>query len=285
MAREAGLVIDDLVGTGPGGRIVRADVAKALSADQAKQPLSVTRLTVAPPVPASAPVVQAADYVDIPHSRIRRAIAAGLTESKRSAPHFYVSGVANVGKLMKLREKINADSATRVSVNDLIVLAVARAHTRVPKMNVIWTEDAVRQFASVDVAVAVATEDGLVTPVVRGADRMSILTLAVTTKDFAERARAGRLRPDELSGGTVSVSNLGMFGTVEFTAIINPPQASILAVGAVTEAPAIVKGKLRTVRQLRVTLSVDHRPVDGAVAAQWMRAFTDLLENPLQVLL
>ncbi len=276
MAREAELSLDDIVGTGPGGRIVRADVAEAIGKRPAKAPEPVSA-----PIPA--PSREAVDYVDIPHSRMRRAIAAGLTESKRTAPHFYVSGVANVDKLLKLRARINADSATRVSVNDLIVLAVAKAHVLVPRMNVTWTDDAVRQFRSVDIAVAVSTPDGLVTPVVRGVDRMSITTLAATTKDFADRARAGGLKPHELTGGTVSVSNLGMFGTVEFTAIINPPQASILAVGAATEVPALVKGKIRAVRQLRVNLSVDHRPVDGAVAAEWMRAFTGLLEQPMRI--
>jgi pyruvate dehydrogenase E2 component (dihydrolipoamide acetyltransferase) len=287
MAREAEIPCADIAGTGPGGRIVRADVEQAIRALPAPPAVAPT---AAPP--AQEPVGPGdAGYLEVPHSRMRRAIAAGLIESKRTAPHFYLRGVADVGELLGLREQINETSPIRISVNDLVVMAVARAHLAVPRMNVTWAETAVRQYAGVDVALAVSTDDGLLTPVVRGCDRMSLSTLARTTKDLGERARAGQIRPAELSGGTITVSNLGMFGTVEFAAIINPPQAAILAVGAITQEVAWAahgkrgKPKACPVSRMRVTLSVDHRPVDGAVAAAWMQQLVALLENPLRILL
>jgi pyruvate dehydrogenase E2 component (dihydrolipoamide acetyltransferase) len=172
----------------------------------------------------------------------------------------------------------------RISVNDLVLKATARAHVLVPAMNVIWTPDAVRSFSSVDVSVAIATERGLVTPVLRSAERLTISSVATTVKDFVERARAGRLRQEELEGGSFSVTNLGMFGTEEFAAIINPPQSAILAVGAVREEPIVKKGALKVGSVMRVTLSVDHRPIDGAIAAEWMKVFISLLEDPVQIL-
>jgi pyruvate dehydrogenase E2 component (dihydrolipoamide acetyltransferase) len=169
-------------------------------------------------------------------------------------------------------------------VNDLVVKAVARAHQLVPEMNVVWTGDAIRSFTGVDVAVAVATEGGLVTPVLTGVERRSITDVARATQDFAARARAGRLQQAELEGGSVTVSNLGMYGVEEFSAIINPPQASILAVGAARQEPVVVDGRIEPATVLRVTLSVDHRPVDGATAARWMAAFVGLLERPVRIL-
>jgi pyruvate dehydrogenase E2 component (dihydrolipoamide acetyltransferase) len=151
-------------------------------------------------------------------------------------------------------------------------------------MNAVWTEDAVRRFDAVDLSVAVATDGGLLTPVVQGVDTLSVSALAARTRDLAERAKAGRLRQDELEGGSLSVTNLGMYGTEEFAAIINPPQAAILAVGAVRQEPVVRRGELAVGTVMRVTLSVDHRPVDGVVAAQWMRAFVDLVEHPVRIL-
>jgi len=172
----------------------------------------------------------------------------------------------------------------RVSVNDLVVKAVAQAHLLVPAMNVTWGEDAVRSYSSVDVAVAVTTDHGLVTPVLRAVEQMTVSAVARATQDVVERARTGRLQQHELEGGSISVTNLGMYGTEEFAAIINPPHASILAVGAAREEPVVVDGALQVGQVMRVTLSVDHRPVDGVVAAQWMRAFVDLLEHPARIL-
>jgi pyruvate dehydrogenase E2 component (dihydrolipoamide acetyltransferase) len=221
---------------------------------------------------------------DVPHSRLRRAIAARLTESKQTAPHFYLRGTADVERLCRLRESLNAASPVKITLNDLVIKAAAHAHTRVPGMNVIWTPDAVRHFSAVDLSVAIATDEGLVTPVIRAADQLSVSAIATHVKEQAERARTGRLRQQDLQGGVATITNLGMFGTEEFAAIINPPQSSILAVGAVREEPVVRNGKVRVRRVMTVTLSVDHRPIDGVTAAKWMQALTGLLEDPAQVL-
>jgi pyruvate dehydrogenase E2 component (dihydrolipoamide acetyltransferase) len=304
LARDAGLTLAEITGTGPNNRIVRRDVEQAKSRRSAASPDSVSSpatsgpaapnapvsdaLTSAGQTPtraASAPLPSGATFTDEAHSRLRKAIASRLTQSKQTAPHFYLRGQAKVDRLLKLRAELNAGSASRISVNDLVVKAVARAHVLVPAMNVIWTPEAIRRFSSVDVAVAVATANGLVTPVVREVQDRSVGAVAATTRDYAERARAGRLQQHELEGGSITVSNLGMYGTSEFAAIINPSQASILAVGAAVEEPIVRNGKLKVGTLMRVTLSVDHRPVDGATAAEWMRAFVDLIENPLTLLI
>jgi pyruvate dehydrogenase E2 component (dihydrolipoamide acetyltransferase) len=224
-------------------------------------------------------VAQETGYAEIPHTRMRRAIAARLTESAQTAPHFYLRAAVRVDKLLKLRARLNKQSTTRISVNDLIVKAAARAHTLVPEMNVIWTSDAVRQYKKVDIGVAVATERGLFTPVLTDVANRSITNVAEAGKELVRRAKAGQLKQDDLTGGTLSITNLGMFGVEEFAAIINPPQAAILAVGAIRRAPAAGKNKL-----VRVTLSVDHRPVDGVVAARWLAAFVETVEKPLRIL-
>jgi pyruvate dehydrogenase E2 component (dihydrolipoamide acetyltransferase) len=309
LAAEAGLLVTDLEGTGPGGRIVRRDVEAALAqrvaheegtlhdANPAVPSVPVPGVTqrIASRAPESAELATAPQaappkapagttFTDQPLSRMRKAVAARLTESKTTAPHFYVRGVARVDRLLELRAELNDGADVRVSVNDLIVKAVAKAHQLVPAMNVIWTGDAIRSFDGVDVSVAVATDKGLVTPVVTGVERRSITEVARATQDFAARAREGRLQQSELEGGSIAVSNLGMYGVEEFSAIINPPQASILAVGAAKQEPVVTDGALAVATVLRVTLSVDHRPVDGAIAAQWMSAFVGLLERPLRIL-
>jgi pyruvate dehydrogenase E2 component (dihydrolipoamide acetyltransferase) len=215
---------------------------------------------------------------------MRRTIAARLTQSSQEAPHFTVRGTARVDRLLRLRAKLNGAGSVKISINDLVVTAAARAQRAVPAMNVIWLPDAVRQFSAVDISVAVATERGLVTPVLRGVDRMTVSAVAAATGDLVARARSGRLRQEELEGGALTVTNLGVYGTEDFSAIINPPQAAILAVGAARQEPLVRKGKLSVGTVLKVTLSVDHRPVDGAVAAQWMAAFLALIEDPLQIL-
>jgi pyruvate dehydrogenase E2 component (dihydrolipoamide acetyltransferase) len=273
LAKERGIDLATVRGTGPNGRIRRRDIEAAQL-----QP-------AAPAAAPAAPVAAAgAGYVDVPHTRLRRAIAARLTQSVTTAPHFYLRGTARVDALMALRAQLNAGEDLRVSVNDLVIKAVAGAHVRVPAANAIWTDDAIRMFDTVDIAVAVATDNGLVTPVLRGVESLSITQVARATKDFAVRARAGELRQSELEGGSTSVSNLGMYGTDEFAAIINPPHSSILAVGAATEEPVVDDGVLAIGTVMRVTLSVDHRPIDGAVAAQWMREFIGLLEQPAKIL-
>lgn len=291
LAREAGLSIADLRGTGPGGRIVRRDVQQATDALETSHrdpaltrqpgvtssvPQTPRRLATSAPAPAA--------YVDIPHTRTRRAIANRLAESARDAPHFFVRGTARVDKLLKLRARLNESGSVRVSINDLVVTAAARAHVLVPAMNVIWTPDAVRWFSGVDISVAVATDAGLVAPVLSGVDQMSLSGVAAASSDLVDRARSGRLQQEELEGGTLTVTNLGGYGTEDFAAIINPPQSAILAVGAAREQPVVKKGRLRVGTVMSVTLSVDHRPIDGVVAAQWMAAFISLLEEPVQIL-
>jgi pyruvate dehydrogenase E2 component (dihydrolipoamide acetyltransferase) len=280
LARDAGLAVEQLRGTGPGGRIVRRDVEAALAA---RADAIAEKSPAASPAPAVAGP-PAASYTDQPHTRIRKATAARLTESKREAPHFYLEGTARVDELLALRKRINSGGAA-VSVNDLIVKAAARAHMTVPAMNVIWTAEATRSFATVDVAIAVATERGLLTPVLRGVEAMSLSTLSAASADLAERARSGRLNQAELDGGSLTVTNLGMYGTERFAAIINPPHAAILAVGAARQEPVVDDGALTVGTVMHLTLSVDHRPVDGTVAAQWMQALVSLLEDPVQILL
>ncbi|RYU08842.1 dihydrolipoamide acetyltransferase family protein [Nocardioides iriomotensis] len=275
LAKDAGIPVEEIDGTGPRRRILRRDVEKAVAARAA---------TPAPPLaPAAAPPA-GAPYDDVPHSRIRRATAARLTQSKTTAPHFYLRATVRADALVALRAEVNEGREQKVSLNDLVVKAAAAAHVAVPDMNVIWTDDAIRRFSTVDLAVAVATERGLLTPVVRDVGSLTVTALAAQVRDLVARARTGKLRQDDLEGGSMSVTNLGMYGTEEFAAIINPPHAAILAVGAVTEEPVVVNGALAVGKVLRLTLSVDHRPVDGVVAAQWMRALVDLLEHPVRIL-
>jgi pyruvate dehydrogenase E2 component (dihydrolipoamide acetyltransferase) len=265
IAKDAGLTIEEITGTGPRGRILRRDVDAAV-ADRA------------------APVAGATSYEEIPHSRVRLATARRLTESKRDAPHFYVRATVRVEALLALRSEINEDAATRVSVNDLVVKAVAAAHQRVPELNVTWTPDAVRRHSTVDVAVAVATDRGLVTPVVRDVGSLTATALAASIADLAGRARTGKLKQEELEGGSISVTNLGMYGVEEFAAIINPPQAAILAVGAIREEPVVEHGAIVPGTVMSLTLSVDHRPVDGVIAARWLAVLVDLLQHPARIL-
>jgi pyruvate dehydrogenase E2 component (dihydrolipoamide acetyltransferase) len=308
IAKENGLAIGDINGTGPGGRIVRDDVRRAAAARTTPgqaSPRGVGSAATAGSAPAAGGAAAAAggaaaavgpasgraagtgqtvSYEDIPHSRMRRAIAGRLAESNREAPVFSIRGSARVDALLALRRELNDAAPVKISVNDLVVAAAARAHVAVPEMNVVWMPDAVRRFADVDIAVAVATDNGLVTPVVRGVQRLTVSGLAAANADLATRARSGRLRQDELDGGTLTVTNLGGFGTEDFTAVINPPQAAILAVGAARKEAVVTDGELGVATVLRVTLSVDHRPVDGATGARWMAAFLALLEAPLRTL-
>jgi len=304
MAKEAGLTLAELAGTGtgPGGRIVRRDVQAAMAARQRPAPTAPAEAPVSTaPAPADAPAapgrepsagVAERSFTDVPHSRIRAAIAARLTESKRTVPHFYLRATVRVDALLALRADLNAGGGQRVSVNDLVIRAVARAHRAVPEMNVTFTDSAVRHYDHADVAVAIATDDGLVTPVIRDADRLSITDIAAATADVAQRARHGRLRQQELEGGSIAVTNLGMFGVEEFTAIINPPQSAILAVGAARREAVVATDAeigddttgLVAATVVHLVLSVDHRPLDGVVAARWMAALTELVEHPVRIL-
>jgi pyruvate dehydrogenase E2 component (dihydrolipoamide acetyltransferase) len=287
LARDANLDLHSVSGSGPNRRIVRRDIEALLTSPA---PADAAAAPAAPAETGSAAAADNADtgFKDIPHTRIRSAIAKRLTESKRDIPHFYLRGACRVDRLLQLRSDLNADTekagVTKVSVNDLVIKAAARAHTLVPAMNVVWTEHAVRRFDTVDIAVAVASNRGLVTPVVRDAARRSIGVISADMSDLAERARLGKLAQSEIEGGSFCISNLGMYGTDEFSAIINPPQSAILAVGAALSEPVVQDGELAIATVMRVTLSVDHRPIDGSVAAEWMRTFVGIVENPLQIL-
>jgi pyruvate dehydrogenase E2 component (dihydrolipoamide acetyltransferase) len=277
MVRDLGIDLTVLAGTGPGGRIVRRDVeAFTASAPPVETP--------APAAPAAAAPADAG-YEEIPHSRMRQAIARRLTESKSTVPHFYLVAECRVDALLALRAQINASASAKISVNDFVVKAVAAAFQDVPEANVTWTDTALRRYSSVDIAIAVATEDGLVTPVVRSVEGRTISGLSAAIAELAGRARAGRLRQSELEGGSFSVTNLGMFGTTEFSAIINPPQSGILAVGAAKQQPVVVDGELQVATVMRCTLSADHRAIDGALAAKWLAAFTARIENPISILI
>lgn len=278
LAADAGVHLADLTGTGPGGRIRRRDVDAFLASRRA--PVAAPSVAAPPVVPVP---LGAEEYVDEPVSRMRRAIATRMTESVQTAPHFHLRGSARVDRLLALRGEINSGGAIKVSVNDLVVKAVARAHTLVPALNVTWTGDAIRHYSRVDIAVAVATDAGLVTPVIRGVDRLTLTELAAATGDAIARAKARRLQQSELEGGTITVTNLGMLGIEDFSAVINPPQAAILAVGAARPEAVVTDGRIEAATVMRVTLSIDHRPVDGATAAEWLRVFLGLLESPTQI--
>jgi pyruvate dehydrogenase E2 component (dihydrolipoamide acetyltransferase) len=260
-ARERGVDLSELSGRGPNGRIVRRDVDAA----------------AATPPPAPVPV---ATDTSVPHSRMRQAIARRLSESKATVPHFYIDGDVHVDRLLDLRREINDGRPEKISVNDFVVRAAARALVLVPDANVSWTEAAMLRHAHADIAVAVATDNGLLTPIVRAAETKSLSALSSELGDLVERARSGRLQPSEFEGGSLTVSNLGMFGVQAFSAIINPPQAAILAVGAARKAPVVRDDVLGVGTLMHVTMSVDHRAIDGALAAQWFATFVRLLESP-----
>lgn len=275
IAREKGIDLTTVMGTGPAGRIVRRDL---------------DRLPAPEPVEVPAPAVtseprQRDGFTDIPLTGMRTAIARRLTESKTTVPHFYVSADCRVDALLELRRNVNAAAPAKVSVNDFILKAVAAALVEVPEANSIWHGDSIRRFTGADIAVAVAVDGGLLTPVLRGVDRLPISSVAAQVADLAARARAGGIKQQELEGGSFSVSNLGMYGVDAFSAILNPPHSGILAVGGASQRPVVIDGELAVGTVMSVTLSADHRAIDGAVAAQWMAAFTRRIENPLTILI
>ena len=264
LARELGVDINSVIGTGPDGRIVKADIYAAKSV-----------------VGAPAQVVTMNSTEAVPHSRMRKAIARRLTESKTTVPHFYLSAALIADDFLERRKKLNEWTTQKVSVTDLILKTVAAAYSDVPKANCVWGDEAMQFFNTVDIAVAVATENGLVTPVVRGVEKFRLDDLAKTTGDLFGRARDGKLKQDEIQGGTISVTNLGMYGTDEFYAIINPPQSMILAVGAAKKKPVVKGDQIVPATVINFTLSVDHRSIDGALAAEWLAAFSKRFENPM----
>jgi pyruvate dehydrogenase E2 component (dihydrolipoamide acetyltransferase) len=269
LAAAKGLELASLKGSGPNGRIVKRDVESA---------------TVASAVAAATPAALV-DFAEIPHSSMRKTIARRLVESKATVPHFYLELECRMERLLALREQANQHATKKISINDFIVKAVAVALRQVPAMNVTWTDTALRQYHQADVCVAVATATGLITPVVRNADGKALSQISAEVAELAGRARDGRLRPEEYQGGSFTISNLGMLGVEQFSAIINPPHAAILAVGATLQKPVVENGELKVGSVLRCTLSVDHRAVDGALAAQWLAVFKGLMENPLGMLI
>lgn len=294
LARDHGIDLATLTGTGPGGRIVRADIEAAVRAGGAAappqaqpaqpQPAQAAEPKAAPAAPAQAAGVDDADVERVPLNRFRKVAARRLTESKRNAPHFYLTREVDAEELLAFRATLNkALDPAKVSVNDLIVKACATALREHPAVNVSFTEDELLVHKRVNVGVAVAVEDGLLVPVIRDADRKSVSQIGAETRELAGKARAGRLSAQEMSGGTFSVSNLGMYGIASFSAVINPPEAAILAVGAVRDEPVVRDGQVVPGKRLSVTLSVDHRACDGATGAAFLARLAELLERPLLI--
>jgi len=289
IAGERGIDLAAIAGTGPNGRIVRRDLEQFLATARAQPAERGAEAAGEIPggVPqdgrqesAPRPALPQGDRL-VPHTPMRRAIARRLTESKATTPHFYMVTECVVDELLELRKRINESSPVKISVNDFVVTAVGAAFRDVPEANVTWTEEGMLEHGSVDISIAVATEGGLVTPVLRGVDGKRLSDIARESQDLAGRARERRLRQDELEGGTFSVSNLGMYGTLEFSGIINPPQSGLLAVGAAKQQPVVTDGAVTVATVMRCTLSIDHRALDGALGARWLAAFTIRLEHPL----
>ena len=290
LAKERGLDVTTVAGSGPGGRVVRRDL-DALPTTAAAAPVPAAPVPAAPvpaaPFQASAvtPVVAAvAGTTEVPHTGMRRAIARRLTESKSTVPHFYLVADCRVDRLVALRTEVNESAPVKVSLNDFVLKAAAAAFVDVPQANATWGETAVTRYSTVDMSVAVAIDGGLVTPVLRSVERQTLTEIARNLADLAERARAGQLKQHELEGGSFAVSNLGMYGVTEFSAIINPPQSAILAVGRARPQAIVVDGALAVGTIMTVTLSADHRVLDGALAAQWLAAFVKRIESPLGML-
>ena len=286
MAKQAGLALEAIAGTGPNGRIVKVDIEAAIAAAAAAPAAAPAAPAPAAAAPA-APLAPAA-YQDAPASTMRKVIAQRLQEAKREVPHFYLTVDCAVDALLATRAQLNERSdAYTLSVNDFVIRAAALALRKVPAANASWVDGALRQYGSADVSVAVAIEDGLVTPIVRNADSKGLAEISAEVKELAGRARAKPmgLAPEEYQGGTFSVSNLGMYGIKEFAAIINPPQSMILAVGTAEQRPVVKDGALAVATMMSCTLSVDHRVVDGALGATFLQAFKGLIEDPLTMLL
>jgi pyruvate dehydrogenase E2 component (dihydrolipoamide acetyltransferase) len=298
LAAEAKIDLRQLQGSGPHGRIVKSDIEAALEAGTAK-PAPAAKAPTAPAAAPAPPARPAAGlgkdqvaalagnppYTALPITGMRRVVARRLTEAKQTIPHFYLTIDCDIGKLLQLRVEVNAASPVKISVNDFVIRAAALALRQVPRANASWSEEAILLWDRVDVAVAVALDDGLITPIIRDADKKGLGAIAAETKDLAARARAGKLKLTEFQGGTFSVSNLGMYGIKEFAAVINPPHGCILAVGAGEERAVARDGALAVATMMSLTLAVDHRVVDGAVGAQYLAAFKALVEAPLTILI
>lgn len=279
IAEQKNIDLKSIKGSGPYGRIVRADVENTSA--------SVKSIAnAATNDPSKTVNAFGMEYTAIPNNNIRKVVARRLLESKQTVPHFYLTIECVLDKLLAARAEMNdsANGAYKLSVNDFVIKAVAMALKSYPAANVAWTDEAVLQFKHADISVAVATPNGLITPIIKSAEEKSLSAISSEMKDLASRAKAGKLKPEEFQGGSFSISNLGMFGVKEFDAIINPPQACILAVGAGNEQPIVRNGKIEIATVMNCTLSVDHRAVDGAVGAEFLQHFKRYIENPVMML-
>ena len=287
MAKESGVDLKLLTGSGPGGRVVRRDLETAAARPAATVSASAPVAPVPPP-PSPVPVSRTdASYEDVPLTQIRKTIAKRLAASLGPVPHYFLTTEVDMERAAEAREALNRDLGDegRISLNDIVVKAAALALTRHRACNAWFQDDHIRYWNEVHVGVAVAVEDGLITPVIRHADRKSLREIGREAHDLAQRARNRRLRPEEYTGSTFSVSNLGMFDIDQFTAVINPPEAAILAVGSVTQKPVVADGTIVVRRRMRLTLSCDHRVIDGATGAVFLKTLKQMLENPLAMLL
>jgi pyruvate dehydrogenase E2 component (dihydrolipoamide acetyltransferase) len=296
LASEAGIDLARIEGSGPHGRVVARDVEQAKSGKGLKAPATAPAggSSIAPSMSDKQilSLFEDGSYELVPHDNMRRTIAQRLTASIQNVPHFYLTMDCDIGRLLSAREDINASAPKdkekkplyKLSVNDFVIKAMAVALQRVPNANVSWTEGGMLKHKHSDVGVAVAMPGGLITPIIRKAETKSLSAISAEMKDFAARARARKLKPEEYQGGTTAVSNLGMYGIKDFTAVINPPHATILAVGASEERAVVRGGKIEAAHIMSVTLSCDHRAVDGALGAELIGAFKTLIENPVTMM-
>jgi pyruvate dehydrogenase E2 component (dihydrolipoamide acetyltransferase) len=297
LAREAGVELTRINGSGPHGRVIARDVEEAKSGKGLKAPAAASPTASGPSIAPSMSdkqilaLYEPGSYEVIPHDGMRRTIAQRLTAAIQTIPHFYLTMDCDIGKLLAAREEINASAPKdkekkplyKLSVNDFVIKALAIALQRIPNANVSWTEAGMLRHKHSDVGVAVAMPGGLITPIIRQAETKSLSAISNQMKDFAARARARKLKPEEYLGGTTAVSNLGMYGITHFTAVINPPQATILAVGVSEERAVVRNGKIEAAHMMSVTLSCDHRAIDGALGAELIGAFKLLIENPVMM--
>jgi pyruvate dehydrogenase E2 component (dihydrolipoamide acetyltransferase) len=282
IARQKGLDLATITGSGPNGRIVKRDVENA-------QPAARAEATASPASVSTPPAAGGSRLV--PHTTMRKVIARRLTDSKANVPHFYVSVDVELDALMALRAQLNAladgegEEGVKLSVNDMLIKASAVALKKVPTVNAYFTEEGMLLHEDADISIAVSLDEGLITPIIRKADSKSLREISLEAKSLISRARSGKLKPEEFQGGTFSVSNMGMYGVKDFAAIVNPPQAAILAIAAGRKQPVVSGNEIKIATVMTVTLSVDHRAVDGATAAQWLNAFRTAVQSPLSLVL
>jgi len=287
MAAQSGLDLARISGSGPRGRIVKSDIEAAIAGGAAAAAPAAAATAAATAAPAAVPAAPGDDFVLEKLSSMRKIIARRMTESKQQAPHFYLTVDCEIDDLLALRKKLNdkADGAYKLSVNDLVIKAAAVALMKVPDANVGYSEEGLRRYKNADISVAVASKKGLITPIIRNANGKGLEAISTEMRELAQKANDGKLVPEDYQGGSFSISNLGMFGIKQFDAVINMPQGCILAVGAGEQRPVVKDGALAIATVMSVTVSVDHRAVDGAVGAQFLAAFKGLIQDPMTMLL